>query len=240
MGTHPIFESDFDCLTESSNAFLEMAVKAEGENERGQMEQFVRNLLKTMPLSSLTQRIVRDRYKSEFKKDQQLTPKQSDVLRSVVVDVAKAEMNRENKAPKKPAPSAAPSSDAATAPTAQKRPAEAKIEAKTEEKKAKVETVELSDDELEVVSITRADPLPHIRADCASKPYTFTDNVKIGPYMKNAEFCDKCFCYICDKPAKECQFWARDREPHCNANSKAACWKARRMVQNQVKFVFLN
>ena len=54
-----------------------------------------------MPLSSLTQRIVRDRYKSEFKKDQQLTPKQSDVLRSVVVDVAKAEMNRESKAPKK-------------------------------------------------------------------------------------------------------------------------------------------
>jgi len=54
-----------------------------------------------MPLSSLTQRIVRDRYKSEFKKDQQLTPKQSDVLRSVVVDVAKAEMNREAKAPKK-------------------------------------------------------------------------------------------------------------------------------------------
>ena len=31
---------------ESSNVFLEMAVKAEGENERGQMEQFVRNLLK--------------------------------------------------------------------------------------------------------------------------------------------------------------------------------------------------
>ncbi|CBY42755.1 unnamed protein product, partial [Oikopleura dioica] len=144
-----------------------MTEKAEGENERGQMEQFVRNLLKTMPLSSLTQRIVRDRYKSEFKKDQQLTPKQSDVLRSVVVDVAKAEMNREAKAPKKPA------ATSETAPIAQKRPAEAKVEAKVDEKKAKVETVVLSDDELEVVSITRADPLPHIRGDCASKPYTF-------------------------------------------------------------------
>ena len=97
-----------------------------------------------------------------------------------------------------------------------------------------METVELSDDELEVVSVTRADPLPHIRADCASKPYKPTDNVKIGPFMKNAEYCEKCFCYICDKPAKECENWAKDREPHCNANSKEACWKARRMVQNQV------
>ena len=51
-------------------------------------------IFQTMPLSSLTQRIVRDRYKAEFNKDQQMTGTQSETLRSVVVEVAKAEMNK--------------------------------------------------------------------------------------------------------------------------------------------------
>lgn len=199
------------------------------------MVSFVRGLLQTMQLSSLTQRIVRDRYKQQCKKDQPLTPKQSDLLRAVVVDVAKAEMSRE--------PVKAPVAKAVQDPivnasdhVAQKRPAELK----TEENPKKVKVAESSDDELEILGVTRAEVLPHCRADCPVDVYKPTDNVKIGPYMSNAKFCDKCFCYICDKAAKDCASWAKEREPHCNANSKEACWKARRMVVVQVKFTFLN
>ena len=102
--------------------------------------------------------------------------------------------------------------------------------------------VEVDDDDEDciVVAVNKADVLPHCRADCPIEKYAPTENVKIGPFKDNAKFCDKCFCYICDKKASECASWATSREPHCNANSKAACWKARRMVLTQVKFTFLN
>ncbi|CAG5111499.1 Oidioi.mRNA.OKI2018_I69.chr2.g5802.t1.cds [Oikopleura dioica] len=58
------------------------------------MEQFFHSLLQTNPLSSLTLRIVRDRYKAEFNKDQDLSPPQFKTLRCVVDEIAKAEMNR--------------------------------------------------------------------------------------------------------------------------------------------------
>ena len=88
--------------------------------------------------------------------------------------------------------------------------------------------------------MNKADVLPHCRADCPIYKYTPTENVKIGPYEDNEKFCEKCFCYVCDKKASDCPSWNLTREPHCNANSKAACWKARRMVEIQVKFSFLN
>ena len=100
------------------------------------------------------------------------------------------------------------------------------------------QTIE-SDDDCVVVECRQADILPHCRADCPVEIYAPTDNVKIGAYKDNAKFCDKCFCYICDKKADQCLSWNVAREPHCNANSKSPCWKARRMVHNSVKFQFI-
>ena len=45
------------------------------DGEKEQMEEFVRSLLKTMPLSSLTQRIVREKYRSLYRKEKPLTAK---------------------------------------------------------------------------------------------------------------------------------------------------------------------
>ncbi|CAG5111500.1 Oidioi.mRNA.OKI2018_I69.chr2.g5803.t1.cds [Oikopleura dioica] len=58
------------------------------------MERFVRHLFQTIPIASLTQRIVRDRYKAEFSVDQGFTANQAETLRSIVVDFAKAEMDK--------------------------------------------------------------------------------------------------------------------------------------------------
>lgn len=44
---------------------------------------------------------------------------------------------------------------------------------------------------------------------------------EVGP---NASFCDKCFCYVCDLPAKDCPDWA----DHCNAHDGEDIWKAKR------------
>lgn len=65
------------------------------DGEKEQMEDFVRGLLKTMPLSSLTQRIVREKYRAQYKKEKPLSGKQSEMLRNVVVEVARAELNKE-------------------------------------------------------------------------------------------------------------------------------------------------
>ena len=71
---------------------MEKAVDKLEDGEKEQMEDFVRGLLKTMPLSSLTQRIVREKYRSQYKKEKPLSGKQSEMLRNVVVEVARAEL----------------------------------------------------------------------------------------------------------------------------------------------------
>ncbi|CAG5111477.1 Oidioi.mRNA.OKI2018_I69.chr2.g5781.t1.cds [Oikopleura dioica] len=58
------------------------------------MEQFFRSLLETNRLSSLTQRIVQDRYKAEINNDKEMTANQSDRLISVVVEMTKAEREK--------------------------------------------------------------------------------------------------------------------------------------------------
>ena len=64
------------------------------QREREQMERFVRHLLQTMPLASLTIRIVFDRYKAKFNMDRGFTAIQSETLRSIVVEFAKAEIGK--------------------------------------------------------------------------------------------------------------------------------------------------
>ena len=68
------------------------------------MATFVRGLLDTMPLSSLTQRKVREKYREKFNKTA-LNTEQCQLLRQVVLEVASSELTKE--AQKKEAPKAA-------------------------------------------------------------------------------------------------------------------------------------
>ena len=68
------------------------------------MATFVRGLLDTMPLSSLTQRKVREKYREKFNKTA-LNTEQCQLLRQVVLEVASSELTKE--AQKKEAPKVA-------------------------------------------------------------------------------------------------------------------------------------
>ncbi|XP_035692731.1 uncharacterized protein LOC118427203 [Branchiostoma floridae] len=71
---------------------------------------------------------------------------------------------------------------------------------------------------------------PHAREDCRvhkfravpSQLYCYGGNFK----QENKTFCDSCYCYVCDIPAKECQEWTQS--DHCNAHSKDTSWKLKR------------
>ena len=211
---------------------------------------------KRSPLLPNPGKKVREKYREKFNKNS-LNTEQCQLLRQVVLEVASSELTKEAQK-KEPAKGATPTPPptGVTSPKVQdptvsgsdqaiggKRAAETNGDT-TEAKKTKpVETSKKngdeSDDDCVVVECRHADILPHCRADCPMSEYSFTENVKVGAFEDNAKFCDKCFCYICDKKASECLGWNSPREPHCNANSKSACWKARRMVNNTVKFTFI-
>eukprot|EP00536_Pseudo-nitzschia_multiseries_P011847 jgi/Psemu1/260170/estExt_Genewise1Plus.C_4270011 len=66
-------------------------------------------------------------------------------------------------------------------------------------------------EEIQVVSSTTVNPniqYPHKRTDCGLFDF------QVNP----SKFCDKCYCLICDIPAKDCTNW----EEHCATNSKPA------------------
>lgn len=78
-----------------------------------------------------------------------------------------------------------------------------------------------SDSEVHCVSSTGCNPLkvyPHPRNLCHNyKFYHHTSSM-------NNEYCNMCYCYICDIPANECLSW---QDHHCNAHSGAnSCQKA--------------
>ena len=75
--------------------------------------------------------------------------------------------------------------------------------------------------------------LPHARCACETHIFVAPPGGQLRHHgtPKNKEQCATCFCYVCDKPAKECGSW----EVHCDATDKgpnAAYWKIRR---NEVK-----
>ena len=75
--------------------------------------------------------------------------------------------------------------------------------------------------------------LPHARCACETHIFVAPPGGQLRHHgtAKNKEKCATCFCYVCDKPAKECTSW----NVHCDATDKgpnAAYWKIRR---NEVK-----
>jgi hypothetical protein len=93
------------------------------------------------------------------------------------------------------------------------------------------------DDSVQVVGTLNSQMLPHMRPHCTKQ--VFWNGLKGNEYYleeskketrDNQKCCALCFCYVCDKPAKDCKTWDSN---HCHATDRgpnAAFWKAKRQV----------
>ena len=88
----------------------------------------------------------------------------------------------------------------------------------------------MSDSDDDVVFIpnpTGKAQLPHARCACETHIFVAPPGGQLRHHgtAKNKETCATCFCYVCDKPAKECTSW----NVHCDATDKgpnAAYWRS--------------
>jgi hypothetical protein len=82
------------------------------------------------------------------------------------------------------------------------------------------------DDELQMMGYANPVLLPHLRPYCSEQltafcplsGFTFTNEARTIPpwammgYDTNADICNLCYCYVCDKPAKDCQVCVIDTQ----------------------------
>eukprot|EP00899_Mesostigma_viride_P001401 jgi/Mesvir1/11261/Mv01064-RA.2 len=76
-------------------------------------------------------------------------------------------------------------------------------------------------DDIKVTAVRGQNALvdwPHSRPDCARKPFSKS---------AHEDYCDFCYCYVCDVKCSECPYWrgASDaKQGHCHAESSSAQW----------------
>ena len=82
----------------------------------------------------------------------------------------------------------------------------------------------MSDSDDDVVFIpnpTGKAQLPHARCACETHIFVAPPGGQLRHHgtAKNKETCATCFCYVCDKPAKECTSWAVPVTPPTRART---------------------
>ncbi|XP_062475018.1 uncharacterized protein LOC134163846 isoform X2 [Pezoporus occidentalis] len=82
--------------------------------------------------------------------------------------------------------------------------------------------------DLVVTFCKKANVMPHARYDCTTHKFKRTECDTCSPLGQNADICDQCYCYVCDKLASECKNWTIPALCHCNAHNKSKFWKDRR------------
>ncbi|XP_031552079.1 uncharacterized protein LOC116289330, partial [Actinia tenebrosa] len=97
-----------------------------------------------------------------------------------------------------------------------------------------------TDSEIAVTFAKKGIEFPHAREHCRTKTFVQIPSVTTK-CSSNEEFCDKCYCYVCDDLSSKCELWKTEEKPHCNAYAKHAFWERERNLhkRNLKKFNFV-
>ena len=98
------------------------------------------------------------------------------------------------------------------------------------------------DDDVVLMGQTNAVALPHMRQHCTECNFDSSQGNGAGTLSKaaienNSKHCDRCYCYVCDLPAKECIDWKSPvgslyrTANHCCATDKVEYWKSYRLIK---------
>lgn len=92
-----------------------------------------------------------------------------------------------------------------------------------------------AEEEIQMVGGKNLVNLPHTRQNCTQNQfdpalYNLAFSFKRETIDKNKETCEQCYCYVCDKPATECDKWSSEdslvrSSNHCCANDAHAFWR---------------
>jgi hypothetical protein len=73
------------------------------------------------------------------------------------------------------------------------------------------------EEEVNVVGVIEGVQFPHPRHGCTKNPFRFFDSSSWQDRTEsNMDYCEKCYCFVCEVPAKSCPEFKK----HCHANDR--------------------